>query len=212
LAGCAGRGGPVPYDVPNFAAPDSDRPVIGNQGILGKLDVISVAVFQLPELNRDLQIDTNGNFAMPLVGTIHADGLTADQVGAVISDRLAANYVRNPSVQVSIKQTVVRTVTVEGAVKKPGVFEVRGQTDLLSAIALAAGPDDYSNVHRVVVFRQIDGERKAAAFDLATIRNGTAPNPVIFGNDIIVMDGSSLAKTYRDVLQAVPLLYFAQVL
>lgn len=208
LSGCATRGGPVPYDVPNFSAPDSDRPALGQQGIIGKLDVISVAVYELPELNRDLQVDTKGNIALPLVGTVQADGQTADQVAAVITERLAARYVRHPSVQVSIKEAVPRTVTVEGAVTKPGVFEMRGQTDLLSAIALASGLGEDANSHRVVVFRQIDGERRAAAFDLATIRDGTSPNPVIYGNDIVVVDGSSLAKAYRDVLQSVPLLFF----
>lgn len=202
----------MPYDVPNFAKPDSDRPALGEQGIIGKLDVVSVAVYQLAELNRDIQVDTNGNISMPLVGTVQVDGKTPDQVAGIITDRLAARYVRHPSVQVSIKQSVPRTITVEGSVNKPGMFEIRGQLDLLSAIALSSGLADDSNLHRVVVFRQINGERRAAAFDLATIRDGSSPNPVIYGNDIIVVDGSKLSNAYRQILQAVPLLYFAQYL
>ena len=211
LAGCASRGGPVPYDVPNFSAPDNDRPALGKQGLIGKLDVISVAVFELAELNRDIQVDTNGAIVMPLVGSFQVEGLTSDQLAQQITSRLAARYIRSPSVQVSIKQTVVKTVTVEGSVTKPGTFEVRGQSDLLSAIAFAAGPSEFANPHRVVIFRQINGERRAAAFDLATIRSGQSPNPAIYGNDIIVVDGSKLGKAYREILQAVPLLYFLRI-
>ncbi len=207
LAGCASRGGPVPYDVAGFARPDSERPPLADNGIVGKLDTLSVQVYQLPDLNRDIQVDRDGNIAMPLIGTVHAEGLTAPQIASAISDRLAAQYVRSPSVQVLIKQTIARTLTVEGSVARPGIYELRGQTTLLGAVALAAGPSQYANIHRVVVFRNIDGQRNAAAFDLETIRHGQAEDPAIYGNDTVVVDGSNISKTYQDILQAVPLLY-----
>jgi polysaccharide biosynthesis/export protein len=207
LAACASRGGPVPYNVAGFAQPDSERPPLADNGIIGKLDTITVQVYQLPDLNRDIQVDRDGNIAMPLIGTVHAEGLTAPQVATAITDRLAAQYVRAPSVQVAIKTTVAKMLTVEGSVKRPGIYELRGQTTLLGAIALAAGPDEFANSHRIVVFRQIDGHRNAAAFDLDTIRNGTVDDPAIFGNDTVVVDGSRVAQVYRDILQAVPLLY-----
>lgn len=207
LAGCATRGGPVPYDVPNFTAPDTDRAALGSEGTIGQLDTIAVAVYQLPELTRDIQVGSDGNITMPLVGTVKAEGLNSTQLAQAISDRLAARYVRSPSVQVSIKETIARTVTVEGSVKQPGVFPVRGESSLLRVIALAAGPDGDANIHRIVVFRQINGQRKAAAFDLGVIRDGKAPDPVIYGNDVVVVDGSGLSAAYREALQAVPLLY-----
>lgn len=211
LPGCASRGGPVPYDVSNFVAPDTDRPNIGNEGIIGKLDKVSVAVFELPELDRDMQVDTNGNVQMPLIGSVRAEGFTTEQLAQQISEQLAARYIRSPSVQVTIKEAVTKVVTVGGAVKSPGVFPVRGETNLLSVIALAAGPAESANPSRVVVFRQIAGERRAAAFDLKQIQTGRAPNPVIYGNDSVIIDGSRLDKAYRDILQAVPLLYFTRV-
>lgn len=206
VAGCSTRGGPVPYNVSNFAAPDNDRPIVGNQGVIGKLDVVSVAVYELPELNRDIQVDTKGSISIPLVGSLQAEGLTTEELSQQITSRLAARYVRSPSVQVGIKEAVGKQVTVEGSVVRPGVFQLRGETDLLSAIALASGPNEFANKRRVVVFRQIRGERVAAAFDLSSVRTGQSPNPAIYGNDIIVVDGSKLTRAYRDILQAVPLL------
>ncbi len=201
----------MPYDVPGFTQPDSERPPIGDSGVIGPLDTISVQVYQLPDLSRDIQVDRDGRIAMPLIGSVDATGLTAPQLAERISTRLAANYVRSPSVTVAIKQAIAKQVTIEGSVKRPGVYELRGQTTLLGAVAIAGGPDEYANVHRVVVFRQIDGKRNAAAFDLATIRNGETPDPVIYGNDTVVMDGSGFTKAYRDFLNAVPLLSLFRV-
>lgn len=207
VSGCTTRGGPVPYNVSIFAAPDSQRPEMSDAGIIGKLDTLAVQVYQLPDLNRDLQVDRDGNVAMPLIGTLHAEGLTAPQLAQLITDKLADRYVRSPSVQVSVKNAIAKQIVVEGAVTRPGVFETRGQTTLLGAVAMAGGPNDTANVHRVVVFRYIGGKRQAAAFDLGTIRKGLEPDPVVYGNDTIVVDGSQLTRAYRDLLQAIPLFY-----
>lgn len=212
LAGCASRGGPVPYDVAGFGTPDTVRADVSGSGVIGKLDTVSVTVYQLPELNRDHQVDNDGNIAMPLVGTVKAEGLTATELARTITARLAARYVRAPSVQVAIKQSAPQLVTVEGSVNKPGMFPVTGKITLLRAVALASGPDKDANIKRVVIFRQIEGKRAAAAFDLAAIRSGLAPDPDVFGNDVVVIDGSGLNRAYREVLQAIPLLYIFNTL
>ncbi len=64
----------------------------------------------------------------------------------------------------------------------------------------------------MVIFRQIEGKRAAAAFDLSLIRTGQAPDPEVFGNDIVVLDGSGLNQAYREILQAIPLLYIFNTL
>lgn len=212
LTGCATRGGPVSYDTAAFTTPDAVRPDLTGSGIIGKLDVLAVNVYQLPELNRDYQVDTDGNIVMPLVGSVKADGLSATDLARDISARLAARYVRSPSVTVGIKQTAVQTVTVEGAVNRPGMFPIPGKISLLRAVALAAGPSQDANIKRVVIFRQIEGKRAAAAFDLSLIRTGQAPDPEVFGNDIVVLDGSGLNQAYREILQAIPLLYIFNTL
>ena len=57
----------------------------------------------------------------------------------------------------------------------------------------------------MIVFRNIDGKRNAAAFDLTAIRRAEAPDPEIYGNDIIVVDGNNVKSAYREVLGALPL-------
>ena len=71
---------------------------------------------------------------------------------------------------------------------------------------MARGTADGANPKRVVVFRRINGERQAAAFDLTTVRKGADPDPEIYPEDVIVVDGSSVSKGFRTVLQTIPLI------
>ena len=67
-----------------------------------------------------------------------------------------------------------------------------GSLTLMQAVALAGGTAEDANAHRVAVFRQIDGKRQAAAFDLVSIRRGQSEDPSIYAGDIVVIDGSSI--------------------
>lgn len=205
---CAGkRGGPVPYDVPNFGRPDIESvPVIAADQKIGPMDTIAVKVFQVEELSADHQVDLNGQINMPLIGKVVAQGKTADELGQHIADRLGEKYLRSPNVNVMMKTAVAKTVTVDGAVGTPGVFPIQGSTSLIKVIASARGTTESANPRRVIVFRNINGQRTAAAFDLTSIRRAEAPDPEIFGNDIIVVDGNNTKSTYREVIASLPLL------
>ena len=105
-----------------------------------------------------------------------------------------------------IIQTCDRLVTIDGSVAKPGMYPVLGQLTLLQAIALSGGPTDNADPRRVIIFRQIEGKRNAAGFDLTAIREGKAEDPVVYGNDIVVVDGSEARRSYGEFLRSVPLL------
>ena len=62
------------------------------------------------------------------------------------------------------------------------------QDRLLQTIAMAEGLDQLANLQGVVVFRQVGGKRMAAVFDLAAVRAGKAEDPVIYGDDVVVVE------------------------
>ena len=106
----------------------------------------------------------------------------------------------------SIKRSTARVVTVDGAVRESGSFPVAGPMTLIQAVSLAKGTTEEANPRRVAVFRTIQGERQAAAFDLTAIRRGQAPDPEIYPGDIIVVDGSGIKALQKQILQNLPLL------
>ena len=172
---------------------------------IGAGDKLNVRVFQVADLSfEELVVDTSGEIQMPLIGVIRAAERTPSQLSSDISARLSAQYLRNPQVTVTVVEAASQKITVDGAVTKPGVYEMRGTTSLLQAVAMAEGPTRVADLSKVAVFRTIDGQRSVALFDLAAIRQGRGDDPAVYGDDIIVVDTSRLSVVMREVITALP--------
>ena len=174
---------------------------------IGVGDKLSVRVFQVADLSfEELVVDTSGNINLPLIGAVRGAGRTAGEMATDIASRLAARYLRDPQVTVTIMEAASQKITVDGAVTKPGVYEMRGSTSLLQAVAMAEGPSRVADLTKVAVFRTIDGRRSVALFDLSAIRQGRASDPQVLGDDVIVVDISRLSSGLREAIGALPAL------
>jgi len=207
LGGCADkRGGPIPYSPATFGAPDTPKlATLESDYRIAPMDTVSIKVFKMPDLSGDYEVDLTGQVSMPLIGNVPAAELTTAQLDQRVTERLGEKYLENPDVSVSIKRSTARVVTVDGAVRESGSFPVAGPMTLIQAVALAKGPTEEANPRRVAVFRTIQGQRQAAAFDLTSIRRGQAPDPQIYPGDIIVVDGSGIKALQKQLLQNLPI-------
>ncbi len=174
--------------------------------LLRSSDVVTVHVFQEPDLTvEDMAIDLAGNIVMPLIGQVHAEGQTQAELAQEIEQAYASKFLRNPQVAVVIKEANSNTVSVDGEVRKPGVYPIQADATLVTAIALAEGMDISAKYDEVLVFRTINGQRMGARFDLTDVRAGRAPDPRILPGDKVVVGFSRARALYRDVLIAAPL-------
>lgn len=172
---------------------------------IGPTDLLKVTVFQVPDLSfNEIRVDASGNLQFPLIGSVPAAGRTPAELSRDVERALSAQYLRNPRVSVTVVEAASQKITVDGAVTKPGVYQMRGRTTLMQAVAMAEGPTRVADLDQVAVFRTVDGRRMAAVFDLGMIRGGRADDPVLRGDDIVVVDTSRLSATMRDVLAALP--------
>lgn len=210
LAGC---GGPRMDINQMTAAQPVDLQIVETIAVpsteyrIGVGDKLAVRVFQVTDLSFDeLVVDTSGNINMPLIGAVRSAGRTAGEMSVDIAARLAAQYLRDPQVTVTVKEAASQKITVDGAVTRPGVYEMRGSTSLLQAVAMAEGPSRVADLTKVAVFRSIDGRRSVALFDLSAIRQGRASDPQVLGDDVIVVDTSRLNAALREVVGALPAL------
>lgn len=205
IAGCSTSAtANVPYG--ELPLPDTTLVVDRNDLRVAPLDVVDIRVFGVEDLNGAYQVDPNGKIKFPLIGIIDAQGYTIFELASRIEEGLRNGYLRDPQVTARISEASGQQVTVEGSVSKPGMYPVRGRLTLLQAIAVSGGPTPGADPRRVVIFRTIEGKRMAAAFDLLKIRGGEVEDPVVYGNDIIVMDGSDLRQGYDDFIRSIPLL------
>ena len=196
----------VALENASLPVPDTTSSITSGDLRIGPMDVVRVDVFGVDELDGEFQVDYQGRVKMPLAGEIQARGYTAFELARVIEEKLAEKYLQNPEVSVVIEESVGQRVTVDGSVVKPGLFPMEGQMTLLQAVAQAGGPSDGANAKNVVIFRTVDGQRQAAAFNLEKIRTGEAQDPEVFGNDIVVVDGSEGRRIFTDLIRSSPLL------
>lgn len=188
--------------VPNRAdltAPD-------RASFVGPLDTISVDVFNVAELTREVQVDAGGRIAMPLIGSIDAGGKTSEELAKVIEKALRTRYVRNPEVTVNIRNAVSQVVTVDGQVVEPGLYPVTNQMTLLRAVASAKGMAEFAKLDDVVILRTVGGKRMAGLYNIGAIRQGVYADPPIYANDIIVVGDSPQRRLFRNLIAMSPLL------
>ncbi|WP_426026879.1 polysaccharide biosynthesis/export family protein [Brevundimonas sp. TWP2-3-4b2] len=172
---------------------------------IGPSDKLSVTVFQVEDLTfAEIFVDASGKLQLPLLGSVQAAGLTPAELSTDLERRLGERYLRNPEVSVSVSEAASQKITVDGAVMKPGVYEMRGRTTLLQAVAMAQGGTRIADLKRVAVFRSTDGGPMVAVFDLAAIRRGETADPVVLGDDVVVVDTSRLSARHRDIVEILP--------
>ena len=112
----------------------------GAAGPVGAGDLIEMSVFDTPELSGKLRVSNTGDVILPLVGTIHVAGLSANEMQNLIRRKLMdGGYMNDPQVTVFISEYATQGVSVLGEVKAPGVYPALGSHNLVDYISLAGG-------------------------------------------------------------------------
>ena len=155
---------------------------------IGAEDLLEVQVFGIDQLARTVRVNSRGLISLPLIGAVQVGGLTAQEAEASITVKLGDTYLQNPQVSLFIKEYTSQRITIEGAVNKPGIYPLRGNSTLIQALALAGGQGSLSDMKEVMLFRQDSaGKRIAQVFDVDRIRSGELEDPKILNDDIIVV-------------------------
>lgn len=169
------------------------------QGIyrLKKGDTIEVAVFQEPNLNRQLIVAPDGRISFPLVGRIRAAGLSIDAVENTLKDRLKKFYQNDLDLTVLLvnasggqdEEKFVPVVYVTGEVKNPGPFAIKTRTTILQAIALSGGLGPFAAKGRILVRRTSKGKDYVFPFDYRSVESGSeiVGNITLRHGDVVVV-------------------------
>lgn len=105
--------------------------------MVGPEDVLTVTVFNEPQLSGKFRVDNDGQFDYPFLGRIKAGGTTVGEIASVVKAKLADGYLRNPQVTVDVEQFRSQNVYVMGEVRSPGKYTLTGSVTLIEALAQA---------------------------------------------------------------------------
>ncbi len=189
-----------PSDNSGFVATTSPQPppAASAEYLLSPGDLLDISVFQVPDLTKEVQVDAAGQISLPLIGDVHAAGKTAHALETEIATKLQAKYLQSPQVSVFVKNAAGEQVTITGAVNRPGVYPIVGQMSLIQALALSGDLNEVGDPGAVRVFRQTDGSRVVAKFNIDDIRSGKAADPSLYAGDTVVVDSSGSRTAWKN--------------
>jgi protein involved in polysaccharide export with SLBB domain len=118
-------------------------------------DVLEISVQPQQGYDRTLTIQPDGKIVYPVVGELTAAGMTITQLTERLQHGLEAELKR-PRVTVSLKEAnkaAVRRVSVLGAVRTPGAFDLKEGSTLAEMLATAGGPTPIADLRRITITR-----------------------------------------------------------
>src|SRR5215813_11918253 len=125
-----------PLDTPGMTGALAD---VSEDYLINPGDVIEIQVDRAPELSGIRRVSASGTIRLVYLGSIKAQGVTADELASFIANSLSVRYLKNPRVTVTIAQMNSHTFFIQGAVNRPGAYQIEGRPSLLTLIALAGG-------------------------------------------------------------------------
>jgi polysaccharide export outer membrane protein len=156
-----------------IATADTQITAGSSQYMLGAADIIHVNVWKSPDLSQTVTIGPDGFVSLPLLGDVHAAGLTSNQLARDLSSRLSS-YVVNAQVTVSVVDIRSRQVFVTGQVGKPGAYPLIAPITVLQLIAQAGGLNTFANRKGIFVLRGTKGDVQRLKFNYTSAIHGDA--------------------------------------
>ena len=173
---------------------------------VGAGDMLRITVFRNPELSTDTRVTEQGTISFPLIGDVPVTGLTPQQVGNRIADKLrAGKFVVNPEVSVALAQVNSRQVSVLGNVTKPGRYPIDNVNSRLLDFIAAAGGVTGTGSDSVTVVQVRDGKTLKTDVNLDNMfRQGdtVAANMDLQPGDTIFVHRAPVVYVYGEVQKA----------
>jgi polysaccharide export outer membrane protein len=121
---------------------------------IGPKDLLEISVFGLNELNTTVRVSEDGKITLPLLGEVPVEGLTKSDCEKKISQLLEEKWLQNPQVTILIKEYRSKRVSLLGAVRNPGPYELMGRQNVLQMISEAGGLTSEAG-NEILVVRQL---------------------------------------------------------
>jgi len=156
--------------------------------LLGPEDIVKISVWKDEHLTQEVVVRPDGMISFPLVGDVPAAGRTIEDVRLELVKRLN-RFVQNPQVSIMATKILSYKIYVIGRVHKPGEFLVGHYTDVLQALSLAGGLNQFAAENDIRVMRRNRGEQQVFQFRYGDVRKGKemSQNIILERGDVVVV-------------------------
>ena len=160
---------------------------------IGTGDQLSIEVWKDKDLARLVTVLPDGKVAYPMVGEVVAAGKTVAQLQKEIEGKLSL-YVKDAVVTVEVRQVNSLQIYVLGRLRMgttglTGRFTLTSNIDVLQALALLGGPDEFAKRSRIRIYRREGGKTKIFPFDYDEVIAGKnlESNILLQRGDVIIV-------------------------
>jgi polysaccharide export outer membrane protein len=180
-------------------------PGAGLQGTRNELytiqqsDTLELTFTFAPEFNQNVTVQPDGFVALRMVGSLRAADLTVPALTAHV-ETAYAGILNQAEVNIALKEFEHPYFLASGEVGKPGKYELRGDTTVLQATAIAGGLTDKAKASQIILFRSaVSGYTETKTIDLKRMLRdkSLAEDLRVHRGDLVFVPKSRLAKLER---------------
>ncbi len=169
---------------------------------IGPGDLLSIVVFDTPELSSSVRVSQDGDVNLPVLGRIHIAGLNTIDAARTIEQQLRTRHLMlDPHVTVFIAEYASQGATVTGEVRTPGVYPTLGTRRLLDMISVAGGLQPTAGKAVSIIHRNDPDHPENIVLTLGPGKISAQENPVILPGDTIVVAKAGIVYVIGDVLK-----------
>lgn len=117
-------------------------------------DIFDVIFEFSPEFNQTVTVQPDGYVALRGVGELQVKGMTTPQLTDALRKAYGA-FLHEPAIEVVLKDFEKPYFVASGKVARPGKYDLRADTTVSQAIAVAGGFLDTAKHSQVVLYRRV---------------------------------------------------------
>ncbi len=154
-------------------------------------DKLNIQVYREKDLTGIFIVDLSGNINYPLLGEVHVQGLSLEDLQKYLVHRLGKDYLVNPELQVDLDKSLNKSVSILGQVQKPGNYDFAPDMTLVRLISEAGGFTSIAAPKHVRVTRIMkDGKKRMVVADVDSIMNGKSEDIPLQSSDLVMVQES----------------------
>ncbi|WP_276390808.1 polysaccharide biosynthesis/export family protein [Eudoraea chungangensis] len=144
----------------------------------------------------DYLIDQDGMIDFPVIGKVSVEGLSPDELRVLLRD-LLSDYLKDPIINIRLRNF---TITVLGAVNRPGTYPVSGERiTVMEGLGLAGDLSLYAERTNVLVVRDFDGTKVYTRIDLTSKELAKSPVYYLTQNDVIYAEPNKAGRNATQI-------------
>jgi polysaccharide biosynthesis/export protein len=166
--------------------------------VLGPGDLLTLTVFNVPELLQTVRISETGDTVLSLIGNMHlADMTVADAQVAIENEYRNRKMLVDPHVSILVTEYATEGVSVLGEVTKPGVYPLLGPHTLLDIISAASGLTEFAG--STVSIRRRNGAEQVVQLNANDPQKALAQDVELHPADTVVVARAAIVYVVGDV-------------